>query len=96
MLASLARLKLGVSQTLRGAFHMATLVSITLENYRSIQDPLQIKFPRSRPVILLGENNAGKSNIVKGVTCSSAIFGRGVTTPKIKSSMTAIGSGLSV
>jgi hypothetical protein len=31
---------------------MATLASVTLEDYRSIQDPLQIKFPRSRPVVL--------------------------------------------
>ena len=61
---------------------MATLVSITLENYRSIQDPLQIKFPRSRPVILLGENNAGKSNIVKGVNLLLGNFWPGSHDPE--------------
>lgn len=46
---------------------MATLVSFTVENYRSIQDPVQINFPPNKPVVLIGENNAGKSNIVKAL-----------------------------
>jgi putative ATP-dependent endonuclease of OLD family len=61
---------------------MAILVSITLANYRSIQGPLQIKFPRSCPVILLGENNAGKSNIVKGVNLLLGNFWPGSHDPK--------------
>jgi AAA ATPase domain len=61
---------------------MATLVSVTLENYRSIQDPLQIKFPRSRPVVLLGGNNAGKSNIAKGVNLLLGNFGPGSHAPE--------------
>src|SRR5262245_56447218 len=61
---------------------MATLVGVTLENYRSIQAPLQIKFPRNRPVVLLGENNAGKSNIVKSINLLLGNFWPGSHDPE--------------
>jgi len=45
---------------------MATLKSITIENYRSIgNNPVTIEFPKNQPVILIGENNSGKTNIIR-------------------------------
>jgi putative ATP-dependent endonuclease of the OLD family len=46
---------------------MARLESLTIENFRSIQDPVTISFPRRKPAILLGENNVGKSNIIRAL-----------------------------
>lgn len=46
---------------------MARLEKIIIEGYRSIQHPVEIKFPNNRPVVLIGENNAGKSNIVRAI-----------------------------
>lgn len=46
---------------------MARLEKITIEGYRSIQHPVEIRFPRDMPVALIGENNSGKSNIVRAI-----------------------------
>jgi len=47
---------------------MARLKSISIENYRSIGgDPLIINFPENQPVILIGENNSGKTNIIRAI-----------------------------
>ena len=46
---------------------MPRIKQITIEGYRSISDPVTIKFPENTPVIMFGENNAGKSNIVDAV-----------------------------
>ncbi|MCX7929054.1 MAG: AAA family ATPase, partial [Patescibacteria group bacterium] len=46
---------------------MARLKSITIENYRSIKDAVTINFPENMPVILIGENNSGKSNIIRAI-----------------------------
>jgi putative ATP-dependent endonuclease of OLD family len=47
---------------------MARLESITIENYRSIgKDSFTIKFPENQPVILIGENNSGKTNIIRAI-----------------------------
>jgi len=51
---------------------MARLEKIIAEDYRSIQHPLEIKFPNNMPVVLIGENNAGKSNIIRAI---DLIFG---------------------
>jgi putative ATP-dependent endonuclease of OLD family len=40
---------------------------MTVREYRSIEKPLQIRFPKDQPVVLVGENNAGKSNIVRAL-----------------------------
>lgn len=40
---------------------------LTIEGYRSICDPIEIVFPQGVPVVLIGENNAGKSNIVRAL-----------------------------
>jgi putative ATP-dependent endonuclease of OLD family len=47
---------------------MARLKSITIENYRSIgENPITINFPENQPVILIGENNSGKTNIIRAI-----------------------------
>ena len=47
---------------------MQRLKKITVENYRSIgEEPIEIKFPSDCPTILLGENNAGKSNLIRSI-----------------------------
>ena len=46
---------------------MARLTKVSVEGFRSIRDPIEIDFPANTPVVLVGENNAGKSNIVRVV-----------------------------
>lgn len=46
---------------------MARINRISVKGYRSIKDEVEIDFPHNSPLILLGENNSGKSNIVKAV-----------------------------
>lgn len=47
---------------------MPRLKRITIENFRSIgESPIQIDFPDGCPTIILGENNSGKSNIVRAI-----------------------------
>lgn len=40
---------------------------IEIENYRSVKEKIRIDFPENVPVILVGENNAGKSNIIRSL-----------------------------
>ncbi len=47
---------------------MPRLKQITIENFRSIgENPITINFPPNQPLILIGENNAGKSNIIRAL-----------------------------
>jgi len=47
---------------------MASLTSITIENYRSIgENPITITFPENQPIIIIGENNSGKTNIIRAI-----------------------------
>lgn len=46
---------------------MAKLLSLTIENFRSIAEQVVIRFPENQPVVLIGENNSGKSNIIKSI-----------------------------
>ena len=46
---------------------MAKIQKLSIEGYRSIRERIEITFPPGKPVVLLGENNAGKSNIVKAL-----------------------------
>ncbi|MDB4199230.1 AAA family ATPase [Polaribacter sp.] len=47
---------------------MQRLKSITIENFRSVgEEPIEITFKDNCPTILLGENNAGKSNIIRAI-----------------------------
>ena len=45
---------------------MANISKIIIDKYRSI-DHVEINFPDNIPVVLIGENNAGKSNIIKAI-----------------------------
>jgi putative ATP-dependent endonuclease of OLD family len=47
---------------------MARLSSLTIRNFRSIEGPLRVTFPLNSGVALFGENNTGKSNIVKALS----------------------------
>lgn len=46
---------------------MPRLRQITIEGFRSISDQVVINFPENKPVILIGENNSGKSNIIRAI-----------------------------
>lgn len=46
---------------------MARILSLTIENFRSISEQIVIRFPENQPVVLIGENNSGKSNIVRSI-----------------------------
>lgn len=47
---------------------MPKLKSISIENYRSIgEEPAVIKFFKNKPIILIGENNSGKTNIIRAI-----------------------------
>jgi len=46
---------------------MPRLTQLTIEGFRSISEQIVIDFPENKPVILIGENNAGKSNIIRAI-----------------------------
>lgn len=46
---------------------MARLKKLTIKGYRSIKDEITINFPENVPLVLVGENNVGKSNIVRAL-----------------------------
>jgi putative ATP-dependent endonuclease of OLD family len=46
---------------------MARLRTLSIEGYRSISEQIVIRLPEKQPVVLIGENNAGKSNIIRAI-----------------------------
>lgn len=46
---------------------MARITRLRIEGYRSIGGPVEIAFPENTPVVLVGENNTGKSNIIRAL-----------------------------
>lgn len=46
---------------------MARLTRLRVRNYRSIGTPVEVSFPENMPLVLLGQNNTGKSNIVRAM-----------------------------
>ena len=46
---------------------MPRLKQITIEGFRSISEQIVINFPTNIPVVLIGENNSGKSNIIRAI-----------------------------
>ena len=51
-----------------GVFERPRLKRLRLRNYRSIGDDWeQIDIPQRHPLVLLGENNAGKSNLIRAL-----------------------------
>ena len=45
---------------------MTHIKEIVIEHYRSIEN-IKISFPKNKPVVLFGPNNAGKSNILSAI-----------------------------
>lgn len=43
------------------------LRQIAIEGFRSIDDQIVINFPENQPTVLIGENNSGKSNIIRAI-----------------------------
>jgi len=46
---------------------MARLTRLRVKGYRSIKDDCVITLPQGVPLVLIGENNAGKSNVVRAL-----------------------------
>lgn len=46
---------------------MGRVRSLRVERFRSINDQVELLFPDASPLVLLGENNAGKSNLIKAL-----------------------------
>jgi putative ATP-dependent endonuclease of OLD family len=46
---------------------MARIKTLRIKAYRSIRDDAIVNFPENKPVTIVGENNAGKSNIVRAL-----------------------------
>jgi putative ATP-dependent endonuclease of OLD family len=46
---------------------MVRVQRLKIAGYRSISEPIEIRFPENMPLVLIGENNAGKSNIVRAL-----------------------------
>src|SRR5690349_2893913 len=46
---------------------MARVLGLRIENFRSTGEHVVVRFPVNKPVVLLGQNNAGKSNIIKAL-----------------------------
>ena len=53
------------------------LKKISIKNFKSIKD-IEFEFPESNILILVGENNAGKSNIIRAIDiiCGESWFGK--------------------
>lgn len=46
---------------------MGMIKRLTIQNYRSIKEQIEIDFPNNIPLVLIGENNSGKSNVVRAL-----------------------------
>ncbi len=46
---------------------MGTVSTLMVQNYRSIGERITLRFPAKVPIVLVGDNNAGKSNLVKAL-----------------------------
>jgi putative ATP-dependent endonuclease of OLD family len=46
---------------------MARVSKLTIKGYRSVGNRIEIVFPKNKPLVLVGENNGGKSNIIRAL-----------------------------
>ncbi|MEJ5223959.1 MAG: AAA family ATPase [Anaerolineales bacterium] len=60
----------------------ARLKWCTIEGYKSIRDQIVVQFPQDKPLVLVGENNAGKSNIVSALDLILGEYWPGTQTPE--------------
>lgn len=51
----------------RGRNTMGRVRNLKVKNYRSIKDEAEVRFPSKAPLVLVGPNNAGKSNLVRAL-----------------------------
>ena len=61
---------------------MARVTQLAMKGYRSIRNELEIAFPVDQPLVLVGENNAGKSNIVRTLNLLLGQFSPGFYEPE--------------
>jgi putative ATP-dependent endonuclease of OLD family len=61
---------------------MARVSDLEITGYRSIRDGIEISFPTNAPIVLVGENNAGKSNIVRALNLMLGQYSPGYHDPE--------------
>ncbi len=61
---------------------MARITSLSIKGYRSIKDKIELRFPEKAPLILVGENNAGKTNILRAIDVVLGEFWPGSKEPE--------------
>lgn len=61
---------------------MARITSFSIKGYRSIKDKIELRFPKNVPLVLVGENNAGKTNILRAIDLVLGEFWPGSKEPE--------------
>ena len=61
---------------------MAQIISLSIKGYRSIRDKIELRFPEKAPLVLVGENNAGKTNILRAIDLVLGEFWPGNKEPE--------------
>ena len=61
---------------------MARIKSLSIKGYRSIKDKIELRFPKNVPLVLVGENNAGKTNILRAIDLVLGEFWPGSKEPE--------------
>jgi len=61
---------------------MARVTRLSIKGYRSLGKAIEISFPNGKPVVLVGENNAGKSNIVRALNLMLGQYSPGYHEPE--------------
>src|SRR5882762_10186793 len=61
---------------------MARITKLSIQGYRSIKDEIEITFPERVPLVLVGENNSGKSNIVRALNLMLGQYSPGYHEPE--------------
>lgn len=61
---------------------MGRVSRVRIRGFRSIDDWVDVRIPEDKPVVLVGENNAGKSNILGGMDLLLGERWRGNYTPE--------------
>jgi putative ATP-dependent endonuclease of OLD family len=61
---------------------MARIKSLSIKGYRSIKDKIELRFPENVPLVLVGENNAGKTNILRAIDLVLGEFWPGNKEPE--------------
>lgn len=46
---------------------MPRITALEIQNYRSIGDIIRVEVPEGQPIVLVGENNSGKSNVIRAL-----------------------------